>query len=311
MVMELLSFYTIFVSVIKSFIMRYLILLLLVIGYTAVSGQDIGIPGEEDLAGIRVVRSENYSGQGLYGYIDGGADLYIEYGFIKLYLTEYQWNNESIKTEVWLMKDSPSAFGIYSLSHSSCTLWNTLSSFSCTSRYQAAAACGPFFISVTNSSGTSSAMDICGELVKKIIEMNPQDIWYMPALFQSPKLSDYKNTIRYFNGPLGVQNGIPVMADLLEDLEFEMYTIITADPGNAVMLARLVFPDQGSVNTFLSRAQLNPIDFSSDPVPVSNNMYRSWYKVNDTKIIYMESPSGTINLKDYIPKTPDPYWLNY
>ena len=305
------SIYITFVYIINPFIMRYLILNLLVFGYTVVSGQDVWMPGEADLDGIRVSKSETYSGQSLYGYIDGGADLYIEYGFLKLFVTEYQWNNETITAEVWLMKDAPSAYGIYSLSHSNCSLWNSLSTFSCSSRYQSASANGSFFISVTNRSGTSSSQEFCDNLVKKIIELNPQEVWYMPALFQSPKLGDYKNTIRYFEGPLGVQNGIPVLSDLLEDLEFEMYTIVTADPGQAALIARIVFADQGTVNTFLARAQLNPIDYSSDPVPAGNNMYRSWYKVSDTKIIYMESMDGNINLKDYIPKTPEPYWLQY
>jgi hypothetical protein len=95
----------------------------------------------------------------------------------------------------------------------------------------------------------------------------------------------------------------------MEDMDFRMYTIMTGDPGTASMIARIEFEDYSSLNTFLSRAQLNPMDVSSDPVPASNNMYRSWYKVNDTKLIYMESPTPDANLKYYIPKTPPPYWL--
>ena len=281
---------------------------LMIIGFLA-SGQDVQTVGEPDFDGIAVTRNETFSGQSLYGYIDGGADLYLEYGFVTLYVNEYSWQGETLKAEVWVMNDAPSAYGIYSLSHSNCDDWNRVSSFSCTSRYQSAAATGPFFISVTNTSGSPNAQGYCTAILQKILEKNKEDQWYMPPLFQSGKLGDYTKTIRYFKGPLGIQNGIPVMSDLLEDIEFEMYTIMTADPGSPALIARIVFNDRGSVNTFLARAQLNPIDFSSDPVPVSNNMYRSWYKVNDTKIIYMESPVNTINLKDYIPKTPDPYWL--
>jgi hypothetical protein len=287
--------------------MRAICVLFMIALAVAAAGQTVSTIGEADLDGITVTRSDTYSGQSLYGYIDGGADLYLEYGFVKLYVNEYTFHGEPLKAEIWVMNDAPSAYGIYALSHSNCLQWNMVSSFSCISRYQVAAASGLLFISVTNSSGTPAAQGGCSVIVQKILEKNPQDTWYMPALFQSAKLGDYKNTIRYFEGPLGVANGIPVMADLLEDMEFQMYTIMSAYPGTPALIARIVFPDRGSVNTFLARAQLNPIDFSSTPVQASNNMFRSWYKVNDNKIIYLESPSNAINLKDYIPKTPDPF----
>jgi hypothetical protein len=289
--------------------MKAILTILILAAAMAAAGQKVSLAGTEDIEGLAITRSDTYSGQSLYGYLNGGADLYLEYGFVTLYVNEYTWQGEPLKAEVWVMNDAPSAYGIYALSHSTCPKWNMLSTFSCISRYQVTAASGPLFISVTNTSGSQNAEGYSAVLAKIIIDKNPQDPWYMPGLFQSEKLGDFKNTIRYFEGPLGIQNGIPVMSDLLEDLEFQMFTIMTADPGTAAMIARIVFDNQGAVNTFLARAQLSPIDFSSDPVAVSNNMYRSWYKVNDTKIIYMESPTNTVNLKDYIPKTPPPYWL--
>jgi len=291
-------------------IMRTILACFFALFVLAVSGQDVQTVGETDVPGITVTRSDTYSGESLYGYIDGGADLYLEYGFVKLYVNEYSWNNESVKAEIWVMNDGPSAYGIYALSHNSCLMWNSLSTFSCISRYQVTVSDGPLFISVSNSSGGSAAQGICAEIARKIAEKNPQEIWYMPPLLQSGKLGDYKNSIRYFKGPLGVQNGIPVMTDLLADLDFEMYSLTIDDPGSASMIARLVFPSNTAVKTFLARAQLNSIDISSEPVQVSNGMYRSWYKVNESKIVYMESQTNTITLKDFIPKYPTPEWLS-
>jgi hypothetical protein len=291
--------------------MRSFISVIIFINAFTVAGQTVSTIGEADMDGIVVTRSDTYTGQSLYGYIDGGADLYLEYGFVKLYVNEYTINNESLKAEIWVMTDGPSSYGIYAISHGSCLLWNNVSTFSCVSRYQVAASNGPLFISVTNRSGSSLAQGMCTGMVSKIIEKNPQDIWYMPPLFQSEKLGDYGNSIRYFKGPLGLQNGIPVMSDLMADLEFQMFTITINDPGAASMMARIVFPSSTSVRTFLARAQLNSIDLSSEPVQVSNGMYRSWYKVNDSKIIYLESQTNSINLKDYIPKAPTPEWLTY
>ena len=275
----------------------------------AASAQTVDLIGPGDVQGITVNSGDTFTGQGLYGYINGGADLYLEYGFVKLYVNEYNLGGETLKAEVWVMEDEPSAYGIYALSHTNCQAWNRVSTFSCESRYQLAAANGPLFISVTNNTGSQAAQGYMEMIVRKLLEKNPQDMWYMPALFQQQSLGNYKNTIRYFEGPLGVANGIPVLSYLMEDMNFRMYTIMTSDPGTASMIARIEFEDFSSLNTFLSRAQLNPMDVSSDPVPASNNMYRSWYKVNDTKLIYMESHTPDANLKNYIPKTPPPYWL--
>lgn len=273
------------------------------------SAQTVKPVESSDLDGIEVTRSDTYTGQSLFGYINGGADLYLEYGFVRLYVNEYRYNGEELKAEIWVMEDEASAYGVYALSHSSCTEWNTAGSFSCISRYQVAAAQGPLFISVTSPSGTLEAQHGCLVIVRKILAKNPQDLWYMPLLFQQEQLAKEKNSIRYFKGPLGLQNGLPGMSDAFEELQFKMFTIVTSEPVPATFIARIDFPDYGSANTFLSRMELNPIDFSSDPVQRSNNLYRSWYKVSDTRILYMESTLGSVNLKDYIPKQPEPYWL--
>lgn len=296
----------------KTDIMRTVFIFLILSLAVGAAGQKVSLITEEDIGGITVTRSDTYERSGLYGYIDGGADLYLEYGFIKLYVNEYKWDGEDIRTEIWVMEDAPSAYGVYSLSHDYCLQWNSLSSFSCTSKYQVTACAGPLFISVTNASGSGKALEECSMMMREILRKNPQEIWYMPSMFQHPKLMKFTNSIRYFEGQLGLQNGIPVMYDLLENMEFNMYTILAGDSlRNASLITRLVFPDFESVQTFLARAQLNPINYSADPVQVSNNLYRSWYKVNDTKIIYMESMTDSIHLKDYIPKAKVPDWLSF
>lgn len=55
-------------------------------------------------------------GEDLYKLIDGGADLYLEYGFSQVVAAEYQNKDEiSIKLEIYEMKDPGAAFGIYSI----------------------------------------------------------------------------------------------------------------------------------------------------------------------------------------------------
>src|SRR5665811_1546039 len=63
-------------------------------------------------AGFEGTRS--FSETSLYGYIDGGAELYLEYGFDTLVVTEVTALSKDIKVEVYRMTDAEAAFGIFS-----------------------------------------------------------------------------------------------------------------------------------------------------------------------------------------------------
>jgi hypothetical protein len=71
----------------------------------------------EELGGWLLVDSiRAYAGEGLFTLIDGGADLYFEYGFRQVVAAEYQKNQErSIKLELYEMVDAEAAYGRYSL----------------------------------------------------------------------------------------------------------------------------------------------------------------------------------------------------
>ncbi len=51
----------------------------------------------------------------LFEYINGGAEIYFEYGFHQAVAQEYVRNDNSIIVEIYEMNDSDAAFGIYSI----------------------------------------------------------------------------------------------------------------------------------------------------------------------------------------------------
>ncbi|MGE5807160.1 MAG: DUF6599 family protein [Ignavibacteria bacterium] len=60
--------------------------------------------------------SELYVGEDLFRLINGGADIFLEYGFIKVLTQRYIGAEDKlISTEIYEMKDSSAAFGIFSL----------------------------------------------------------------------------------------------------------------------------------------------------------------------------------------------------
>lgn len=58
---------------------------------------------------------QQFRGRGLFDYMDGGADLYLEFGFHRVLVQEYVRENHSIELEVYLMEDDAAAYGMYSV----------------------------------------------------------------------------------------------------------------------------------------------------------------------------------------------------
>jgi hypothetical protein len=58
---------------------------------------------------------EEYAGDDLYIYIDGGAEIFHEYGFVRVVLQDYEGPGEkSLSLEIYQMKEPAGAFGMYS-----------------------------------------------------------------------------------------------------------------------------------------------------------------------------------------------------
>ena len=66
---------------------------------------------------MNVRNLHNFSPKGIYNYMDGAADLFLEFGFDRGVATEYTGDGKRIVVEIFKMNDGDSAFGIYSLSN--------------------------------------------------------------------------------------------------------------------------------------------------------------------------------------------------
>lgn len=86
---------------------------------TLVLGQEVIslLPKMEDLPGWKLQQGpEVFAGEELYDLIDGGADIYLEYGFVKVVSADYfdQYQNIT-QAEIYEMEDAAAAYGIFSL----------------------------------------------------------------------------------------------------------------------------------------------------------------------------------------------------
>jgi len=95
------------------------LLLVLISGLRNISGQDINkfIPALSELDGWKFTSEPKvYAGDTLFSLIDGGADLYLEYGFSQVVSARYaDPSSSNILVEIYEMTDAASAYGIFSL----------------------------------------------------------------------------------------------------------------------------------------------------------------------------------------------------
>jgi len=77
------------------------------------------LPSQSVLNGWRASGSpEVYGAQSLYERIDGGAEIFLEYGFDRALYQDYDRNDDSLQVEIYDMVDDTAAFGMFSINRS-------------------------------------------------------------------------------------------------------------------------------------------------------------------------------------------------
>lgn len=73
------------------------------------------LPAPDEITGWkRNYKPEEYAGDELYLYINGGAEIYHEYGFQQVLVQDFlNSSNKSVSLELYQMNDPESAYGIY------------------------------------------------------------------------------------------------------------------------------------------------------------------------------------------------------
>lgn len=219
--------------------------LLIFVGWATswVSGQDDVFPLSTDtIRGWEVISTQMYDGSGLWGYIDGGADIYMEYGFKRVYVQEVLLNDHLLKIDAFDMTDGVAAFGIFSVSRYRCSLNDSLPVYHCISPYQILAVLGDHYLIISDQEGTLAATQCAITFLLEISDkMQPASI-PLPEPFSGKDAEDQLKCIR---GELGLMNGFPLLSDLLESYEnYSLYALPVANSQMNQVLARIEFKDK-------------------------------------------------------------------
>lgn len=76
------------------------------------------LPQNDEISGwVKHESAKIYKKDYLFEYINGGAEIYLEYGFKQVIVQEYVCNEQSIIVDIYEMDDPRAAFGIYSIQY--------------------------------------------------------------------------------------------------------------------------------------------------------------------------------------------------
>ncbi len=233
---------------------QILLVILVFISFRSYSTEPPSIR-EGDFEQLKITRQEAFNSSELWGLINGGADLYFEYGFDKLLLQEISIGAEQFRIEIYHMIDEPAAFGIYSVSVHRCIEMGRLHVNDCINAYQVQMAIGNIYASIINYTGSESARETSVEIAGKLIRgvrFDGQNIKYF-----SRSESGKEVITRIYRGILGIQNGNSNWLELFRGLEgFTMSEITVKDANGEFRLAGVECGDREQAEMLKQRVAM-------------------------------------------------------
>jgi hypothetical protein len=194
-----------------------------------------------------VIQSRTFNRESLYGYIDGGAELYLEYGFDTLFVTELSCRGSDLQAEIYRMKDDEAAFGIFSVSRFRCNGGPKLTEHMCRSAYQLQFCKGPFYVSIVNDEGTKADQECANELASVILSRISEPSFSPGRFFEQEPDEETMRSAVLVRGPLGVFNGIPDLEEIMGQASGYTALIIRKDGRN---VASVFFADETNAAAF-------------------------------------------------------------
>ncbi len=153
---------------------------------------------------------QEYEGEDLYLYINGGAEIYHEYGFKQVIVQDYtRKNGKSIALEIFEMESIEGAYGIYTFKTSTEGKELALGDKAQLSDYYLNFWKGDFVVTLTGfdeDEETVKGLQRVARAVDTKIKSRGREPAFVSLL---PEKDLIKQSIKYFKGNLGLYNSYP------------------------------------------------------------------------------------------------------
>lgn len=154
----------------------------------------------------------SYRGEDLFSYINGGAEIYHEYGFTQVVVQDYKNAHErSLSVEIYEMTNPEAAYGIYSFKKSSDGVsWDNTEEGRLEGYYLNFWK-GPYLVTITGFDEDAETVEGINAIAKTIKDNIPDsgDIQKPQLMNKLPPKDLIPGSEKYFRGRLGLFNSYP------------------------------------------------------------------------------------------------------
>ena len=151
-----------------------------------------------------------YEGDDLYLYINGGAELYHEYGFLHVTATDYFKGEDSIAVEVYRLKSS--AFGLYSLLRDAGSKKVDVGQGGSFSDYYLLFWQGNDLVAITAHSDKANDENALTDIARNIVPALSKNAEIPAYINILPQKGLQQDSIKYLAGSIGLLNNYPGLA---------------------------------------------------------------------------------------------------
>lgn len=183
--------------------------------------------------GVEIKRDREYVGEALYGFMNGGSELFLDYGFEHLRALDVIYEGEEYSVEIYKMPSTKDAFGIYSLHTHRCIIADSIAPIDCHSKYQLQFISVERYVSIVFKKpvegAKQGAIDLMNFIRMKYEDSTGSDTkqitdTILPEEFRS-KEEPYSGRVVFVRGPVAVNNSLGVMKEYIEDIDhFEIWS---------------------------------------------------------------------------------------
>jgi hypothetical protein len=171
-------------------------------------------------------KARTFTSESLFEYMDGGAQVYLEYGCQDAWVNDVVYMKGKYKVEIFRMYSPFEAFGIFSAKREKCLGKPSLSAYTCQTKYHLQICRGRYYISIINEKGSETdsvaSVKIGEAIVSKISEPDAELSTFLPGY----NAEIIRRNAVLVKGKLGLQNGTPDNEDYFRDASYETVVIL-------------------------------------------------------------------------------------
>ncbi|MDT8324410.1 MAG: DUF6599 family protein [Bacteroidota bacterium] len=210
-----------------------------------------------DLPGWIIGDPDFYNAKQLYGYINGGAELYLEYGFRTVTAQRCTKAENELQVDVYEMVSVDAAFGMFSILRGTCAGTLPGARWSCVRPEQVLFAHDRYLVSVVAYDRSRETRDAVTHVAKALLKRAGKKEYQPNELFRSGPLSPGLQSLRFLRGPLALQSALPEWSDRFKGIErFEMEYSRFGDGAAETEAAIIRFRSRRDAERFLLQSNM-------------------------------------------------------